>query len=163
MTVSDEKPKGLPFMQARREGQRTVVRNAEGRIVKDDIGKPKAAVVPRKGASKETWRRYWERLTNGGKDLLEAQYNIAMGTPVVPTLPDGRKGEPMVPSFEVQRATIKDMLDFGLGKAVEQTSVAAAEENEQERMRLQAMSDADLNRIIDGEVLDVKQLPEGEE
>lgn len=118
-----------------------------GRVFTKDFKTPRAS-----------WRAALRQLTDNGNDLYAVLLNIARGVPYSAQLPDGRKTEPVVPSIESMRQAAKDLIEFLDGKAVPQTEVIKAEEQSSELERLRAMSDEDLLRVIEGEL--VKGPPE---
>lgn len=138
----------LKFVQ---QGEQTVVRDAAtGRVVRD--GKAiRKALSPAKGESLGTWRKYLLSLTDGGRDLLLRHLNIANGVPHIPRLPDGREAEPQIPSMEVQRQASLSLMRFAFGTEVSQNEVLASEIQAEQMQSFQAMSDADLRKIVDGE------------
>ena len=158
-----------------RQGKHLVVRDTDtGRIARNDDGTLKHVVdAPRgvkydKKAQKETFRQGLKRLTNNGMDGLERLARISRGEILIPVgidplTGDKLKGEPLVPSIESQRAAIMDIHQILHGKAVSETDVNEAEKQAETRASLEAMSEDDLRRIIEGEVVSSKELPSGEE
>lgn len=102
----------------------------------------------------KTWRAQLREMTDNGRPLFQLLYNLAEGLPIVHTLPDGRTSEPVVPSPEVMRGSAVDLLHMLHGKPVAQTEVTKAEEDAGRLMQVQAMSDEDLLKVINGEVVE---------
>lgn len=126
--------------------------------VRDEDGKVISRVLRKKDESSRTsWRNALRQMTNNGQDLYLILYNIAKGTPYIPRLEDGREMEAIIPSIEAQRQAAKDLIEFLDGKAVQQTEVVKAEEQTKELDRLRAMSDEDLLKIIEGEIVMPRQ------
>lgn len=138
-----------------KQGNTLVVRDEKDNLVRDMEGAVRRAVV-RRGAGKETLRKAIARLTNDGHDLIMRLNALSQGIPQVATLPDGRMSEPVIPTPEVQLQATKDLIDRAYGKAVAQTEVLKAVREAEEVEQYQAMSDAELERIIEG---DYKVLP----
>lgn len=115
-----------------------------------------------KVSSKNSWRAALRALTNNGNDLYATLINISRGVPHVPILPDGSEGEPITPSIESMRQAAKDLIEFLNGKAVPQTEVVKAEEQGAELDKMRAMSDMELLKIVEGEMVRVRTLSKGE-
>lgn len=108
-------------------------------------------------AREKTWRAQLRELTGNGQRLFQTLYNLSEGQPIVHRLPDGRTSEPIVPSPEVMRGAATDLLHMLHGKPVAQTEVTKAEEDAGRMLQVQAMSDEELLRIIEGgEVVDAE-------
>jgi hypothetical protein len=135
----------------RREGSHIVARDEDGRILKTTNGQPLASVVK----AGENWRKRLARATDDGRVLEEALTRLALGEPQVKTLPDGRVSEPVIPTPEVQRAALMNLLEMMRGKAVAQTEIKEAHKATEDQLR--AMTDEQLDAVIDG---DYKVLPE---
>lgn len=145
-----------------KQGDFLVMRTQEGRIARDDLGRPQAtrSMTPGEAAlasttknGKETWRRKLRALTNNGADLHERLLLIATGNIMHPVGRDPHtgelvRGEPQVPTLETQRAALKDLHEMLHGKAVAETEVNASEQESEKRASLEAMSDEELQRII---------------
>ena len=134
-----------------RQGQYLVTRGEDGRVVRRDDAKMLKALVPSNTRNRETWRKALDRITDGGRVLDEVLLNLAMGTPYEPVLPDGRKGEPVVPTPEVRRAAAVDLMHMLRGKPVAQTEVVKSEKEAEDLEQYRAMSDADLEKVIQGQ------------
>lgn len=140
------------------QGQHLTVRDESGKLVRGEEGKVLAAKKPPHNANKETWRKSVSRLTDDGRVLHRVLMDLALGNAYEPTLPDGRKAEPVVPSPEVRRASAVDLLHMLHGKPVAQTEVMRSEQEAQDMMQYSAMTDEQLRAIIEGEY---KVLPNG--
>lgn len=138
-----------------KQGNVLVVRDAKGEVV--------ASANVAKAPTKESWRRALAKLTNNGKDLDEILLSLAHGVPYEPTLPDGRKAEPIIPTPEVRRAAAMNLLENLRGKAVAQTEVLAAEKADEDLVQYAALSDAQLLEAARPwlERKQAKSLPEG--
>ena len=111
----------------------------------------------------KTWRAQLREMTDNGKPLFQTLYNLSQGVPIVVGLPDGRESLPVLPSPETMRGSATDLLHMLHGKPVAQTEVTKAEEDAGRLMQVQAMSDEDLLKVINGEVTEKRELPEPEE
>lgn len=117
-----------------------VLRDEQGRTITKLISSDKP---------KETARAAVRRVTNNGVDLYLRLYDIATGKPHIYREYDAngkvlRESQPVLPSIESQRAAAKDLIEFLHGKAVPQTDVVQAEEQQVALDQLQAMSDDQL-------------------
>lgn len=97
-------------------------------------------------------------------EVVGALSAVARGQPIVPKLPDGRVGQPIVPTAaDVVRAATEIIHQIG-GRPVSQTEIVQAEAASEEMASVQAMSDAEIMRqLIDCGVLERVQpqsLPE---
>lgn len=142
------------MLKLQRQGPHLAMRNEKGDLEVDSKGKAVAAVAPN-GASPETWRRALKKLTRGGMDIHERLLRIGMGEILISRgeMPDGTEivSEPQVPTPEVQRAALMNLHEMMFGKAVAETEVNQSEVEAAKRQALEAMSEADLLKIIEGE------------
>jgi len=156
-----------------RQGRHLVERDENGRIARNDDGSQRRALMPlpreqREGSAEMTWRRNLKRLTNNGGDIHERLLRIARGEMLIPATAkdpvtgETFRGEPQQPTVETQRAALKDLHEMLHGKAVAETEVSKAEEEAEKQQQLEAMSDEELRRIVDGEVVERRELPAGE-
>lgn len=141
------------------QGRTLVVRDEKGDPVKKSDGTIAKTLLPLPKSSKETWRKALARLTDDGRILDRILLDLAMGNAYEPVLPDGRRGEPVVPSPEVRRAAATDLQHMLRGKPVAQTEVLKAEKESEDLMQYSAFSDEQLKAIIEGEY---KTLPNGD-
>lgn len=116
-------------------------------VLRDEQNRPIAKQLVVK-TDNRTWREALKKLTNDGADIHEVLYNLAMGTPQVVKLEDGRESEPIVPSPEVRRAAAMDLHRIMHGKEVAETEVIKAEEEAHKMRALSAMSDHDILREL---------------
>lgn len=123
-------------LEIKREGSNLVKRDANGQVV---VARP----VPKE---KRTHRAVIHELTNGGFDLYVQLHNMAMGKPR-----KNADGSEEVPTFEVSRAAAVNLHEFMYGKAVAETEVNKAEEEQRKSAQLRAMSEEDLQKVIEGE------------
>lgn len=117
-------------------------------VLRDEQGKTITKLIA-SDKPKETARAAVRRVTNNGVDLYLRLYDIAMGKPHIYREHDAsgkvlRESQPVLPSIESQRAAAKDLIEFLHGKAVPQTDVVQAEEQQVALDQLQAMSDDQL-------------------
>lgn len=150
-----------------RQGPHLVARDTDtGRIAtrtnrQGEVEQIRATVPVR--ASRQTWRKGLARITNNGTMLDEILLGLALGAAYEPVLPDGRKGEPVVPSPEVRRAAAVDLMHMLRGKPVAQTEVMKAEKEAEDLEQYRALSDADLERVIQGEYKLLSNDPDSED
>lgn len=155
-----------------KQGRHLVTRDESGRIVKNADGTQQRALAPTrtetlsapKKEQKQTWRRNLSRLTNNGADAHETLVRLMRGEVIVSVGKDPLTGavlrsEPMTPSPETMRAASKDIHEMLHGKSVTETEVRSAEEEAEKRLQLEAMSDEELERIVEGEVIERRELP----
>jgi hypothetical protein len=143
-----------------RQGDLLVHRDLRtGQVVHDRKTGTVAAVID--PVRPETWRQGLAKLTNNGADLFVNLKNLADGVPIIRTLPDGRVSEPVLPSPEVMRASNVDLIQFLHGRAVPQNEVSLAEKDA--RAQLDSLSDEELRKYVDGEVVSRRELPPEEE
>ena len=156
----------LPFLK--RQGNNVVLREE----AKPDPGAPRwarvvvraHAIVQKADSRPETWRRALSKLTNGGKDMQVALINIMHGNAYRPQIvdlegnPTGQVTDLIIPTAEVRRAAAMNLHEMLHGKAVVETEVRVAEAEASTRLQLESMSDAELERFIEGEY---QELAEG--
>lgn len=157
-----------------KQGRHLVTRDESGRIVRNVDGTQQRALEPTRVeratgpvATKGTWRRNLARLTNNGADAHEVLVRLMRGEVITPVGKDVDgttiRGEPIVPTAETMRGAAKDIHEMLHGRAVAETEVRAAEEEAQVRQQLEAMSEEELRRIVDGEVVERRELPAGDD
>ena len=126
----------------------TSVKNLNGVVVvSNEQGEPLARVLM-KGDQKKTALAIMRQLTNNGLDLYLRLHDIGMGKAHVVKLPDGRETAPMVPSFDTQRQALKELIEFMHGKAVPQTEVVKAMQQQSEAEQISALTEDQLWRIV---------------
>lgn len=123
-----------------KQGPHVTIRGPNGEITKK---------VTLLSEDKSSWRAALKRLTGNGKSLYEAMYNLAMGVPIVHRLSDGRVSEPVCPSPEVMFRAQQALIEMMHGKAVAQSEVSKAEEDERLRDSFKAMSEAELWAMLE--------------
>jgi len=126
------------------KGKNLVLRDESGRIVKNHNG-AQVATLEIPPNRKRTWRAAIRAsVGNDGEELWALWLKLARGQPVRPKFGDLETADLLIPSFEVQRAAIRDLAEFAFGKPVAQTEVVKAEEQAEEMNQLEALSDAQL-------------------
>jgi hypothetical protein len=149
----------LPFIK--RQGNTVVLRSGaepSKALVKAH------AVVQRADARPDTWRKALGKLTNNGADIHLVLINLMHGNAYRPQVldekgnPTGQVMELVVPTPEVRRAASMNLHEMLHGKAVPETEVRIAEAEASKKVQLESMTDAELEKYIEGEY---KLLPEG--
>lgn len=148
----------LPFIK--RQGNSVVLRTATPAQPSKAMVKAHA-VVQRAEARPETWRKALGKLTNNGGDVHLVLINLMHGNAYRPQVvdaagnPTGQVGELIVPTPEVRRAAAMNLHEMLHGKSVAETEVRAAEAEASKKLQLESMSDAELEKYIDGEYTDL--------
>ena len=107
----------------------------------------------------EAWKAHLERLLGESHaDLWRALAALATGRPIVPTMPDGRIGEPLVPKVGEVLEAQKTLLGYLYGLPVPQDRLAEAEKSKREAEEL-ALSDEQLIEIVGEVIREKKSLP----
>ena len=155
-----------PTAYITRQGNTLVARDPEGKLIVEKCGNVEVVRMRpltqsrrysrqtgdyEMKTTKRTLRQAFKDLSADGTDMYVNLYNLALGKPVVPQLPDGRLGEPMVPTPEVMRAATVNFIEFMDGKAVARTEVLAAEREELDLAKFDAISNDTLERIAAGD------------
>lgn len=154
-----------------KQGRHLVTRAEDGSIVRNVDGTQQRALAPTRTEElaaaprerKQTWRRNLARLTNNGADAHETLVRLMRGEVHMPVGRDPHtgatlRGEPVTPSAEVMRAAAVNIHEMLHGKSVAETEVRAAEEEAEKRQQLEAMSEEELMRVVEGEVVEKKPL-----
>lgn len=121
------------------EGRWAVLRDSQGNIVEKTLNKHN---------EKENWRNLMKKMTNGGQLPFTVAIEIAQGTPFVPELPDGTRGEPQVPNASTRLVAAQWLHEQMFGKAVAQTEIVKAEEETKLQSQVAALSDAELQAKV---------------
>jgi hypothetical protein len=126
-------------MTLHQQGQLTVARDSEGRVIEKAVGSIQ---------KRSTWRSLLRKMTDNGAELYGIMLEIARGKPFTARLEDGRESEPIVPTPAVRLAAAKELVEFLHGKAVPQHLALQAEEEAQRVEQMQAMTDDQLWAIV---------------
>lgn len=138
-------------------------------VSRDENDKPvqKAVVSPK--MKKKHLAQIIKEITTDNVDTALAMRDLAMGVPYIPVLPDGRRGEPVIPSPEVRRAAIVNLWEYSEGKPVAITEMTAAAIDQDLRAKYESMSDEDLEEAIrqlkqkeEEELLTLERVPQKE-
>lgn len=145
----------LPFIK--RQGNHVVLREEKkvGGVSKAVVRAH--AVVQAADTRPETWRKALGKLTNGGRDMQLVLIDLMHGNAYQPQIldasgnPTGKVTDIIVPTPEVRRAAAMNLHEMLHGKAVAETEVRAAEAEASKKLQLESMSDAELEKYIEGE------------
>jgi hypothetical protein len=137
-----------------RQGGNTVLRDPETNRVVSHTARPVLVKLSK------TWRHGIVELTKNGLPILERLYETAMGKSVVRVNADGGQEE-VFPSHDAMNKAAIDLLNRIHGVPVRQDEVHKVEADEKRRAALEAMSEEQLEKIIDGEYTVVNDSTEG--
>lgn len=112
---------------------------------------------------KATIRQAVKSISNNCLDYYLILDDIAKGRPRAVVLPDGRIGEPLVPTLQMSLVASTTLIELIQGKAVAQTEVEKAEASAIIMDQLHAMSDAQLLEIVNAESVRVEPAPSSSE
>lgn len=87
---------------------------------------------------------------DGGVELYKILLDLARGEAYVPKLPDGRTGDPIVPTPDVRLRAATELAHTLNGRPVTQGEILKAEADDSEVASVRALSDADLNERVKG-------------
>lgn len=125
-----------------------VIRQGNILVSRDENDKPVAKAVVSPKIKKKHLAAILKELTSDNIDTALAMRDLALGIPYIPVLPDGRRGEPVIPSPEVRRAAIVNIWEYSEGKAVAITEMTAAAVDQDLRAKYDSMSADDLEAAI---------------
>lgn len=114
-----------------------IKRESNGHFAKGVSANPRGGPIGWRGALKrmagENGERLWE--------LIMAH---AEGKPLIPKLPDGREGPPIIPTPESSLRAAIELAHMFAGKPVTQDQIMAAEQASKEMAEIRALSDGEL-------------------
>lgn len=99
------------------------------------------------GGRPHGWRKVLKSIVGeDGEHLWAAMMALAEGKPLIPKLPDGREGPPIIPTAEVALRAQVELAHLLVGKPVTQDQIMAAEQASRDMADIRLLSDAELER-----------------
>lgn len=134
-----------------KQGGKLVARDPETSLPIVENNEVVAAKIPWNN-NQETWRQFLSKMTNGSKDLLVQQLNIANGQPVTITKPDGSTTQES-PDLEMIIQVRKDLLDRMNGKPVPESELLKAEGQAKAYDIYETLNEEQLKNLVEGRAI----------